>query len=261
MPSVPIKPSSRAEIVARWFGLPPGLVEADAPEVPPAVAPLAVPGAGKIVLIAGASGAGKSSLLRSTRAAAAVEPGVRAVDLGAVGLDWAGLPERRVIDVVADALAAHAPPCEPLDAVAEVVAALGLLGQVGLAEARVCLRRPAALSDGQRWRLRLATGLADAGWRSAAARATLQTVDFVAKPQAAGCFAKPQAAAAGRRVVLFADEFAAVLDRVTAAAVARALRRAVDRSDTPLAAVLATSHDDLIDALQPDGIVRCDFGA
>ncbi len=248
MPSVPIKTSSRAEIVARWFGLPPGLVEADAPEVPPAVAPLAVPGAGKIVLIAGASGAGKSSLLRSTRAAAAVEPGVRAVDLGAVGLDWAGLPERRVIDVVADALAAHAAPCEPLDAVAEVVAALGLLGQVGLAEARVCLRRPAALSDGQRWRLRLATGLADAGWRSAA----------VAKP--VGFFAKPQAAAVGRRVVLFADEFAAVLDRVTAAAVARALRRAVDRSDTPLAAVLATSHDDLIDALRPDEIVRCDFG-
>jgi ABC-type ATPase with predicted acetyltransferase domain len=55
------------------------------------------------------------------------------------------------------------------------------------------------------------------------------------------------------------DEFAAVLDRVSAAIVARALRRAIDA--TPgLSAVVATSHDDLGLALRPDTLIRCDFG-
>jgi ABC-type ATPase with predicted acetyltransferase domain len=58
--------------------------------------------------------------------------------------------------------------------------------------------------------------------------------------------------------VLVADEFAAVLDRVTAMVVARALRRAIDAS-AGLCAVVASSHDDLEAALLPDVVVRCDF--
>ena len=227
--------TSRAATVARWFDL---AEESGAP-APPWVPPVALPKAGEIVLVTGASGAGKSSALRATLAAA------HAAGAWAVDLDRLRLAEAPVIDVVADALqdvasGASAGEC-PEDGAAEVTAALGLLGQVGLAEARTCLLRPSQLSDGQRWRLRLAVGLAVAGWR---------------RPGA-----KPQAAAGESRAILFADEFAAVLDRVTAAVVARALRRAVDRSDAPLAAVVATSHDDLIPALRPDAIARCDFAA
>ncbi len=59
--------------------------------------------------------------------------------------------------------------------------------------------------------------------------------------------------------ILACDEFAAMLDRVSAAIVARTLRRAVTGSPH-LCAVVATSHDDLVAALQPDRIIRCDFG-
>ena len=223
---MPVNPDllpSRVEVVARWFDLPDELVG----KVRPEPMPIELPEAGNIVLVTGASGAGKSSLLRATIDVARAASDVRAVELGRVDL-----AERAVIDVVADALVG------PWDAgTAGTIAAIGLLGQVGLAEARVCVARPSELSDGQRWRLRLAAGLAEAGWRTRRA--------------------KP---GGGVRSVLFADEFAAVLDRVTAAAVARSLRRAVDHSDTPLAAVVATSHDDLVDALMPDAVVRCDFG-
>jgi hypothetical protein len=114
---------------------------------------------------------------------------------------------------------------------ASVVAALETLSRVGLGEVWTYLRTPAQLSEGQRWRLRLALGLARA---------------------------RP---AQGRDLcVLAIDEFAAPLDRVTARVVARALRKAVSaRRD--LCAIVATSHDDLVGALAPDVVVRCDFGA
>jgi len=41
--------------------------------------------------------------------------------------------------------------------------------------------------------------------------------------------------------------------------VARCLRRTID-AHPHLAAVVATSHDDLTAALAPDRIIRCDFG-
>lgn len=103
---------------------------------------------------------------------------------------------------------------------------LKLLGRVGLAEAWTYLRTPAQLSAGQRWRLRLALAIS----------------------QTRG------------PTTLVGDEFAALLDRVTAAVVARALRRAVSAHPS-LGAIVATSHDDLFEALQPDLHVRCDFGS
>jgi len=59
--------------------------------------------------------------------------------------------------------------------------------------------------------------------------------------------------------ILICDEFAAVLDRVTAKVVARCLRRAVS-ADARIGAVVATSHEDLIEALSADVVVQCDFG-
>src|SRR5690606_26624193 len=87
----------------------------------------------------------------------------------------------------------------------DVQFSLGLLSRVGLGEAATCLCLPDELSDGQRWRLRLAVCLA---------RAMRQRPDGNGRRRAA---------------VLCADEFCATLDRVSAAVVARCLRRTVDR--------------------------------
>ena len=108
--------------------------------------------------------------------------------------------------------------------------ALELLGRVGLAEAWTYLQPARRLSVGQTFRLRLALALAQ----------------LRAGPE-------PEPGPP----VLMIDEFAAALDRVTAAVVARALRRQCDTG--AVGAIVATSHDDLLRALRPDTTVRCDF--
>ena len=223
--------SERAAQVARWFGL----RKADDPE--PAgegehagdgngnrdggggdrsgatsdtvALPELLPGT--ITFIGGPSGAGKSSLLRAARErfVAAARPWIDLAELSP--------PEVPLVDCFGDALALRD--------------VLLLLARVGLGEAWSYLRTPAELSEGQRWRLKVALGL-----HAAAAHV-----------------------AAGRAPVLACDEFAALLDRVTALVVARQLRRAVDALPGA-AVVVATSHDDLQPALRPDVIAWCDFG-
>ncbi len=113
--------------------------------------------------------------------------------------------------------------------------ALEALSRVGLAEVWTYLKTPAQLSDGQRWRLRLAIAIARAAQTSGAQSTRMPPL------------------------ILAADEFGALLDRITAMIVARALRKAV--STTPnLRAIVATCHDDLNEALAPDRIIHCDFG-
>ena len=97
-----------------------------------------------------------------------------------------------------------------------------------MGEAWSYLRLPSELSDGQRWRLKLARAL----W-------TAQASDAPA--------------------IIACDEFAAVLDRVTAMVASRCLRRVIDAKPT-LSAVVATAHDDLGPALRPDVVAWCDFG-
>ena len=172
-----------------------------------------IPGPGAITLISGASGGGKSSLLRALRSEH-FNSSTRCIDMAAIRLR-----ERPVIDCFANA---------------NLTDALSLLSRVGLAEAWTYLKTPAQLSEGQRWRLRLALAL----YRSGKTKTH------------SNC-------------VIFADEFAALLDRVTAAVVARVLRRTIDdgrRRGARVSAIVATSHDDLMTALSPDRIVRCDFG-
>ena len=102
-------------------------------------------GPGRVILFAGPSGSGKSSLLRAA----------------AARLDAAAVPVVR-----ADRLD---PPDAPLaDALAGLLpggfaAASALLSKCGLAEPRLLLRTPAELSDGQRFRFRLALAAARAG--------------------------------------------------------------------------------------------------
>ncbi len=148
--------------------------------------------AGDVVLITGASGTGQSTLLRAVQRALLKEDGVSVVELGEIGVEG----DRAVVDCFAG----------PLEE------ALAALSRAGLSEAHLCLRRPTELSEGQRFRYRLARFFAsDAD-------------------------------------VLIADEFGATLDRVTARVVAYQLGKFVRGSvgsGRPRAVVVATTHEDL----------------
>lgn len=196
---------------------------------------------GDVVLFTGASGSGKSSLLRAA-AAALRAAGCDSVDQPAES----GCDRRRsesgrresveppvVLDVNELALGDRtlidsfdAAPAETMQ----------LLSACGLGEAHLMLRTPAELSDGQRYRLRLALGLAALSAESENGRRR-----SAERP-------------AGARW-LAADEFTATLDRTLAKVVAFNLRRLADRTGTGF--LLATTHEDITDDLDPDVHVRC----
>lgn len=184
----------------------------DLPTVQHLAGPLAP---GSITLITGPSGAGKTTLLRAAK---------RILPSPMVDLATIHLPDTRVIDCLDDL---------------SVESALEWLSRFGLGEVWCYLSPASRLSDGERFRLRLAI---------AVHRAT----KIVARQGSAG-------ARAGAGAVVLADEFANSLDRITARIVSRNLRRALTGS--AVAAILATAHDDLEPALAPDSVIHCDFGA
>ena len=160
-------------------------------------------GPGLVTLFTGPSGSGKSTLLRAAadRLEADGVPVVRA--------DALELPDRPLADLLPRGFDA----------------ACGLLSRCGLAEPRLLLRTPVELSDGQRFRARLALAVCLAG----------------AEPDTPG--------------VVALDEFAAVLDRTLAAAVAHNVRRLCAK--TGVGFLLATTHEDLAADLAPHHTVRC----
>jgi len=151
---------------------------------------------GKVVLFAGPSGSGKSSLLRAAAAQA-----------GAVA--W-----------LAESFADEAALIDTLGP--DVRRAAHLLSLCGLAEAMLMLRWPQELSDGQRYRYALARCLA------------------------------------GGVNTIVADEWCAKLDRTTAKVVSYNARKVADRRGVGF--LLATTHEDIIEDLQPDAIVWCRGG-
>ncbi len=198
-------PSERLALLSRWFCIPVRSGR-EKPKVDEdtvrRIRKLARPGT--IILVSGPSGSGKSLLLRKVCSRLSA----RAI----LSLDSITIPDDALVDCFQD---------EPLETT------LSLLSRVGLGEAWSYFRKPSQLSEGQRWRAKLALAL--------------HRLRNTEKP------------------VLVIDEFCAVLDRLTAAIVARALRRMIDAHPN-LCAIVATSHDDLIRALEPDVVVRCDFG-
>ena len=148
---------------------------------------------GDVVCFTGESGSGKSSLMR---AVAEELPSV-------VNIDGLQLGDAILV--------------ESLEISFE--AAARLLSLCGLGEAHLMLRRPSELSDGQRYRFRLAMVLAQ----------------------------QPR--------WIMADEFTASLDRTLAKVVAFNLARHADKSVTGL--LLATTHEDVLPDLQPTLHVRC----
>lgn len=154
---------------------------------------------GDVVLFTGASGSGKSSLMRAVAAQLERECGAGAV----LNVDAPEFGDRALIDAL------------PVP----IGETMHLLSACGLGEAQLMLRTPAELSDGQRYRFRLALALAQ----------------------------QP------RWVV--ADEFTATLDRTLAKVVSYNVRRLCTRAGTGF--LLATTHEDVIEDLQPSLHVVC----
>ena len=205
--------SDRAATVARWFGLRRATGDDAATTAPPIETLVPIPAPGRILLITGPSGAGKSTLLRQLRQRVGLTPRTW-IDLNEVESET--MEDLPLVDCFAGAV--------------ELRDVLLLMSRVGLGEVWSYVRPPTQLSEGQRWRFRLALALHRAS-----------AVNSVVSP------------------LIACDEFAAVLDRLTALVVARCLRHAVD-ADPRLGAVVATSHEDLQPALKPNAIAWCDFG-
>jgi uncharacterized protein len=185
--------SVRASVVMDHFGI--GFeqgwhVIADSLELP--IEP------GDVVLFTGASGSGKSSLMRAVAEQLATGDGTRVMSI-----DDLDLGEQPLVEAL---------PGEPAEA-------MQLLSQCGLGEARLMLRMPGELSDGQRYRFRLALAISR------------------------------------RPRWIIADEFTATLDRTLAKVIAFNLRRLADR--TGIGFLLATTHEDVALDLESDVHVRC----
>jgi ABC-type ATPase with predicted acetyltransferase domain len=146
---------------------------------------------GDVVYITGESGAGKSILLREL-SRKMTEEGLKVADIDKVVLE-----PRSVVDLGGK----------------DTNEWLQTLGIAGLNDANMWLRKTAELSDGQRYRLRLAL-LIDSGAQ-----------------------------------VWTADEFLAVLDRTTAKVVAFNMQKIARKVGATL--MVATTHDDMVADLHP----------
>lgn len=146
---------------------------------------------GDVVYITGQSGSGKSTVLREL-AAAMRKDGLVVRDIDAVEM-----LDKPLIDQIG----------------VDLQHGLELLSLAGLNDAYLYVRKPSELSDGQRYRFRLAK-LIESGAN-----------------------------------VWIADEFLAVLDRDTAKVIAFSLQKAARRAGATL--MVATTHHDMVQDLAP----------
>src|SRR6516162_3397216 len=174
---------------------------------------------GDLALFTGSSGSGKSSLLRAAGA-----------QLDAIDANALDLPDRPLIDALSGTVEER----------------LKALAACGLSEARLLLRTPAELSDGERCRFRLAYALEGVRNQGSGVRA-----DEDRRQPDSALTPDPRILCS----FLLADEFAAILDRALAKVLAFNVRKLCSR--TGVGFLLATSHDDLTDDLNPDLHVRC----
>jgi ABC-type ATPase with predicted acetyltransferase domain len=158
---------------------------------------------GDIVYITGASGAGKSVLLSELQKQFRAEESINLADIE--------LPDDKT---VIDCLYRD----ELLSADVTTLTGLQILSTAGLSDCFCILNQPSNLSDGEKYRFRLAMAMA-----------------------------------AGKKFI-FADEFCSELDRITAASVSHKIRKFADKTGTGF--ILASSHCDTLLDLAPDVLVR-----
>jgi ABC-type ATPase with predicted acetyltransferase domain len=147
--------------------------------------------AGDVVYITGQSGSGKSLLLKDLHAQ------MRAEGLSVADLNEITLEDRPVIELVGKT----------------ITEGMHLLALAGISDAWIYIRKPSELSDGQRYRLKLAKVLESGA------------------------------------DVWIADEFGAVLDRTTAKVIAFNLQKVARNQGKTL--MVATTHTDLKADLAP----------
>ena len=189
-----VQRSPRVLEVAESFGI--GLEEKDFvvfDHMPLTVRP------GDVVYITGQSGGGKSVLLRELAAQMAVRG--RSV----VNLDEIHFEDKPLIDQIGT----------------NTNDAIRLLGMSGINDAYLWVRKPGELSDGQRYRFRLAKAMET------------------------------------QKEVWVADEFLAVLDRTAAKVVAFSMQKVARRAGATL--LVATTHTDMVDDLWPDLVIEKRF--
>jgi hypothetical protein len=212
--------TERVAQIIHWFGLdhskPQEQINIDLPQ----------PTGSKIILLNGPSGAGKSRLLAHMKNQWTANQTTAQTIKNWIDLADIALPDCAVVD------------CFPESTLEQTLLSLN---RVGLAEAWDYIRAPEALSEGQKFRLKLAVGLARVRQ----------------SPRLGRGFPAHNLHALS---VLACDEFCAILDRVTARVVARTIRKTIDHQPN-VCVIVATSHDDLVEALRPDVLIRCDFGA
>jgi ABC-type ATPase with predicted acetyltransferase domain len=150
--------------------------------------------AGDICYITGASGAGKTVLLGELYKLAGADERMRLCDI-----------EIEVGKAVIDCIEG------------DFFESLQILSKAGLSDVFCVLDEPAKLSEGQKYRYRLAKALASG------------------------------------KSIIFADEFCSGLDRITAAVISHNINKIARQSGKTF--VLASSHDDLLCDLQPDVVV------
>lgn len=154
---------------------------------------------GDVVYITGQSGSGKSLLLKDLSAK------MRADGLVVADLNEIELKDKPVIELVGETISE----------------ATELLAKAGISDAYIYLRKPSELSDGQRYRLKLA-----------------KLMEMKAD-------------------VWIADEFGAVLDRVTAKVVAFNIAKVSRRMNKTL--MVATTHTDMTEELAPNVMITKRF--
>lgn len=184
---------------------------------------------GQLVFITGASGGGKTSILNLMRTSFVNDPQFDVIDF-----DELPIPSGRpVVDTFDD-----------LEALANssLKQRLAWLSRAGLNDAFVMLRKPDELSDGQRYRLKLAFALG-----------MVETIGASQAVSDGGAESSPCVP------IILADEFCATLDRLTARTVAQLLRKQVTRLQSAIV-VVATTHDDLLEPLQPDVLIEKQLG-
>ena len=204
-----VEPSPNVMQVAAMFGL--GIDQQRRLQI---ISPLSLQlQAHQLIFITGPSGGGKSTLLRLIENAVTKQANskVRLIRFDQLP----PLPDRPLVDCLGD---------EQDLGLDEV---MKLLSRAGLNDAFVMLRRANELSDGQRYRLRLAQSLAQV---------------------------RPE----DELTIVLADEFASTLDRVTAKVIAHNVRKFAN--EFRVCFVVATTHDDLLEPLNPDVLIQKQLG-